>query len=219
MQRLDCVCPDTSATGLLIQALPLPDDVRFTLTYLIGGIPIAVVAIGSTAPGILFLPFQAMRSDDKKDEARERRARHEAAHLLCSYCLGVPAASVSVGESPEVVIYDEVAVTQPGALVPEESLPPLAVVAMAGLMAEAEKYGDALGASADLAGLNELLLRATPAIPPQEQQDLTRYAAFQAWVIVKKYEKALDAMTQALLDGKGLVECLRAGEAAEAAPA
>ena len=42
-------------------------------------------------------------------------------------------------------------------------------------------------------------------------------AAFQAWVIVKRYEKALEAITKALLDGKGLVDCLRAAEMAEAA--
>ena len=37
-------------------ALGLDPGLRFTGTYLIAGIPIGVVAIGSVAPGILFLP-------------------------------------------------------------------------------------------------------------------------------------------------------------------
>ena len=126
-----------TVVGLLIQVLPLPDTIRFTGTYLIGGVPIAILAIGSTAPGILFAPFEMMKSKPEKEELRERRARHEAAHLLCAYCLGVPVESVSVGESPEVVCYDETAANKPGTLVPAESLNSLAVVALAGLMAEA----------------------------------------------------------------------------------
>ena len=73
-----------------------------------------------------------------------------------------------------------------------------------------------MGASADLAALNGMLLRATPPIPAQEQQDSTRYAALQAWSLIKRHETALQAITDNLLAGKGLIDCLRAAEAAEA---
>lgn len=191
---------------------------RFTGTYLIAGIPIGVMAIGSTAPGLLTAPFEAMKSASKQDETRERRARHEAAHLLCAHCLGVPVSSVSVGadgSDPAVIVYDEVAMQQPGSLVPAEALPNLAVVALSGLMAEATAYGKSFGAAQDLQVLNSMLVRATPPIPAREQQDSTRYAALMAWTIIQKHGAALDAITEALLEGKGLSACLQAAEAAE----
>jgi len=202
-------------------ALPIDDTLRFTGTYLIAGIPIAILAIGSVAPGILFLPiewFKALTDPTAKQQSRERVCRHEAAHLLTAHCLGVPVASIDVTDgSPGVVIYDEQAVLQPGALVDaEKTLPRLGVIALSGLMAEADAFGNALGASADLTALNGMLLRATPPIPPQQQQATTRYSALMAWIIVKKYEAAYEAVTAALLEGKGLAACLRAAEEAEA---
>jgi hypothetical protein len=190
---------------------------RFTGTYLIAGVPIGILAIGSVAPGILFLPIEAFRSATAKQETLERRARHEAAHLLTAHCLGVPVASVSVANgSPQVVVFDEVAVQAPGAMLPAASLPSLAVVAVSGLMAEAELFGKALGASADLRVLNEMMVRTTPPLTAKAQQDTARYAALMAWTIIKRHGPAWDAITQALLDGKGLAECLAVAEEAEA---
>lgn len=40
-----------------------------------------------------------------------------------------------------------------------------------------------------------------------------------AWTIIKKYERAFNAITTALEAGKGLGDCLRAAEEAEAAGA
>lgn len=200
---------------------PFNDSIRFTGTYLIGGIPIAILAIGSVAPGILFLPIEAFKKatdPDAKQKSLERVCRHEAAHLLTAHCLGVPVSSIDVSDGPQVVIFDEEAVQQPGVTVDaEKTLPRLGVIALSGLMAEAEAFGNALGASADLTVLNGMMLRATPPIPAQEQQDTTRYSALMAWTIVKKYEAAYEAITAALLEGKGLAACLRAAEEAEAA--
>jgi len=200
---------------------PFDDTVRFTGTYLIAGVPIAILAIGSVAPGILFLPiewFKALTDDSAKQESLERVCRHEASHLLTAYCLGIPISEIeATNGKPQVVIFDEQAVLQPGTFVDaEKTLPRLAVVALSGLMAEAEAFGKALGASADLTVLNGMLLRATPPLSPQAQQDTTRYSALMAWTIVKKYEAAYEAITAALLEGKGLAACLRAAEEAEA---
>lgn len=199
-------------------ALGMDAGLRFTGTYLIAGIPIGILAIGSVAPGILFLPLEVFKSATAKEETRERRARHEAAHLLSAYCLGVPVSSVSIAnDSPEVVVFDEVAVQAPGATVPAAALPALAVVAISGFIAEAEKFGKALGASADLRLLNEMLVRTTPPLPAKSQQDTTRYAALMAWTILKRHGAAWDAVTEALLEGGELADCLAAAENAEAA--
>ena len=83
----------------------------------------------------------------------------------------------------------------------EASLPSLATVAMSGLMAEADEYGKALGANADLKMLNGMLLCARPPISAQKQQDVTRYAALMAWSILQKHERALEAIAAALEEG------------------
>ena len=204
-------------------ALGLDAGLRFTGTYLFAGIPIGVLAIGSTAPGILFLPIEAFRAATANEEQRrargERVCKHEASHLLCAHVLGLPVQEVlaDVGKGPRVVVYDEEAATQPGVLVSEKQIAALAVVAMSGLMAEADAYGKALGAQEDLKLLNNILVRCQPPIPAQKQQDTTRYAALTAWTIIKKHRCAYDAITAALQNGEGVAACLRAAEEAEAA--
>ena len=74
-------------------ALGLDAGFRFTGVYLLlAGIPIGILVIGSTAPGILFLPIEAFRAATANAEEKEARARrvctHEASHLLCAYVLG-----------------------------------------------------------------------------------------------------------------------------------
>merc|ERR1711965_514527 len=86
---------------------------------------------------------------------------------------------------------------------------------MSGLMAEADAYRKALGATEDLKLLNSILLRCSPPIPAQKQQDTTRYAALMAWSILQKHSAAYEAICDALQQGKGLSACLEAAEAAE----
>jgi hypothetical protein len=203
-------------------ALNLDAGFRFTATYLIAGIPIGILAIGSTAPGILFLPVEAFRkmtaSEEQKATGRERVCKHEASHLLCAYALGLPIKEVAVdpsGSGPRVVVYDEELATAPGQLVKGSQIDALAVVAVSGLIAEAAAYGKALGATEDLKLLNSILLRCSPPIPAQKQQDTTRYAALMAWSILQKHEAAYKAICGALEQGKGLSACLEAAEEAE----
>ena len=204
-------------------ALGLDAGLRFAGTYLFAGIPIGVLAIGSTAPGLLFLPIEAYRSamanEDEKKLRDQRVCKHEASHLLCAYVLGMPVQEVAVdpnGKGPRVVVYDEELATAPGQLVSGDAIDNLAVVAMSGFMAESDAYGKALGATEDFKLLNTMMLRCNPPLPAQKQQDLSRYAALMAWSIIKKHEKAFDAITSALQEGQGLAECLKAAEEAEA---
>mmetsp|Transcript_19843 Transcript_19843/g.58396 ORF Transcript_19843/g.58396 Transcript_19843/m.58396 type:complete len:365 (+) Transcript_19843:140-1234(+) len=202
-------------------ALGLDAGLRFTGTYLLAGVPIGILAIGSTAPGILFLPIEAFKKATADEEARrgalQRVCKHEASHLLCAYVLGLPVQEVAVSDGqPQVVVYDEELAQQPGVFVSADQISSLAVVAVSGLIAEASAYGKALGANADLKLLNEILLRCQPPIPAGKQQDTTRYAALMAWSILQKHERALEAIAAALEEGAGLATCLEAAEAAEA---
>ena len=203
-------------------ALGLDAGLRFTGTYLFAGVPIAILAIGSTAPGILFLPIEAFKAATASAEEKRSRGlrviKHEASHMLCAHVLGLPIQDVVVGtKGPRVIVHDEEAATQPGVFVESEQINALAVVAVSGLMAEADAYGAALGVQEDLKLLNQILLRCKPPMKANEQQDLTRYAALTAWTILKKHERAYEAIVSALEQGKGVAECLQAAEAAEAA--
>ena len=218
------IASSLGAIGIAVlgDALNLDAGFRFTAVYLFAGIPIGILAIGSTAPGLLFLPIElyksAMASDEEKATGKLRVCKHEAAHLLCSYVLGLPIQEVAVdakGQGPRVVVYDEELVQQPGQLVKESQITKLACVAVSGLIAEADAYGKALGATEDLKVLNSILLRCQPPIPSNKQQDTTRYAALMAWTIIKKHSAAYDAIVNALEAGKGLSACLEAAEQAE----
>jgi len=201
-------------------ALGLDAGLRFTFTYLIAGVPIAILAIGSVAPGLLFLPIEAYRAATANEEEKRTRGlrvcKHEASHLLCAYVLGLPIQEVTIDpKGPRVVVFDEESMQQPGQMVAEDQVNSLAIVAMSGLMAEADFYGKALGATEDLKVLNNVLLRCTPPLPAEKQQDTTRYAALMAWTIIKRHERAFDAITTALEAGKSLGACMQAAEEAE----
>lgn len=210
------------ALAVIGDALGLDAGLRFTLVYLSAGIPIAILAIGSTAPGVLFLPVEAYKAATASEEERSlgklRVCKHEASHLLTAYVLGLPIKEVTVDAKggPRVVVYDEELAQAPGQFVPAATIDKLACVAVSGLVAEADAYGKALGASEDLKVLNSILLRCQPPIPPAKQQDTTRYAALMAWTILDKHRAAFDAITAALDGGKGLSACLEAAEQAEA---
>merc|ERR1719440_2738957 len=108
-------------------ALGLDAGLRFTVTYLFAGIPIGILAIGSTAPGLLFLPIEAFRAATANEEQRrargERVCKHEASHLLCAHVLGLPVQEVVAdAKGPRVVVYDEDAAQQPGVLVTSEQI-------------------------------------------------------------------------------------------------
>ena len=58
----------------------------FFVPYLVGGISIAVLAVGSTAPGLL--QYAIDKFSLVFPDYRERTRRHEAAHFLTGYLLG-----------------------------------------------------------------------------------------------------------------------------------
>ncbi|EHA8587734.1 putative Laccase-14 [Cocos nucifera] len=144
-------------TGFLgVIAGQLPGDWGFFVPYLLGSISLIVLAIGSTSPGLLQAAVGGFSSFFP--DYQERIARHEAAHFLVAYLIGLPILGYSldigkehvnlVDESLEKLVYS-------GKL-DDKELDRLAVVSMAGLAAEGLKYDKVVGQSADLFTLQVL---------------------------------------------------------------
>ena len=91
--------------------------------------------------------------------------------------VNVPLLAVSYDNVTVCPVVPSPKVQTPGTTVGSEELPSLAVIAMSGMMAEADHYGNVLGANADLILLNNLLQRSRPPIPAEEQQSTTRWAS------------------------------------------
>ena len=207
----------TMSTSLLalIVGVTLPGDWGAFGSYLIGGISLAVLAVGSTAPGLLVVAID--RFARISPEYRNRIARHEAAHFLVGYMLGTPVAGYSLGLGTAHVDFQQAKLERKvdgNISISEQTMLPLACMSMAGVAAEAMAFEDVRGQEGDLRDLQRLLNRADPKLSAQAQQQLTRWAVWQSAGMLKRHEKAFDALTRAMEEGATVAECLRAIEAA-----
>ena len=202
----------TLSTSLLatVVGATLPGDWGAFGAYLIGGISLAVLAVGSTAPGLLRVATDRLARVNP--EYRRRIARHEAGHFLVGYALGVPVGSYDLGIDQSHVNFMESKLERKifqGAKLSESEMLPLAVVSMSGAAAEAMEFDEVMGQSADLYDLQRILNRVEPKLSDASQQELTRWAVFQAASILKTNKSAWDTLTEKMLDGASVVECLK----------
>ena len=205
----------TMSTSLLatVVGVTLPGDWGAFGSYLIGGVALAVLAVGSTAPGLLRVAID--RFARVNPEYRRRIARHEAGHFLVGYALGVPVGSYDLGIDQSHVNFMESKLERKifqGARLTEAEALPLAVVSMAGVAAEALEFEEVMGQTADLFDLQRMLNRIEPKMSDASQQQLTRWAVWQAASILKKHAGAFDALTEKMERGESVVECLKAIE-------
>jgi hypothetical protein len=193
------------ATVLGVASLAfLPPNVGATVCYLMALIPIAFIAVGSTAPAAIADAIAAVKGSSDPNRGgvsnTERRVRHEAAHFCCGYWCGLPVSQYSVEDGVSRVEFD-VASSQYSST----EVAALAVTALAGIVGEAYKWNKAVGAAQDLAVLDVVLRRSKEFIGAAAQQDLTRWGALTAALLLKqnaaKYEQVVTAFQrQASID-------------------
>ena len=122
----------------LIVGVVLPGDWGAFGSYLIGGISLAVLAVGSTAPGLLAVAIDRFARVDPAYRNRRRAARGgafsggvHAGHPVAGYSLGPGTAHVDFLEAKlERKVYGQIAIK-------ESTMLPLACISMAGVAAEA----------------------------------------------------------------------------------
>jgi len=205
----------SSALALVLGQLP--GDWGFFGMYLSGGLSIAVLGVGSVAPGLLQVPISLF--SNVFPDYRDRVLRHEAAHFLVGYLLGVPVVNYSLDIGAEHTDFLEARLERklisPQRL-DDAELDALAVVAMAGVAAEALQFPEVVGQNADLYLLQKTFSRAATPLASGAQQNLTRWAVWQAAAMLKANAAAFEALQLAMARRAPVVECIQAIEAAAA---
>jgi hypothetical protein len=179
-----------------------------------GGVSLVVLAVGSTAPGLLKVGVDTVSR--LNPEYMERIVKHEAAHFLIAYLSGIPVSSYSLGlmemhvELLEAKIEKKL-VGKAGVITTEE-MEALAVVAMSGVAAEAKYFEKVAGQEADLFSLQKAMNKTEPKLGAQKEQSVTRWAVYKAARIITDNEKSYEQLCQAMKEGKSVAECVKAIE-------
>jgi hypothetical protein len=218
----------------------LPGDWGFFGMYLSGGISILVLAIGSTAPGLLQIPINAFSS--LFPDFRDRVLRHEAAHFLIAYLLGVPIVDYSLDISSahtDLLEYRLQRKLVGAQRLSDDEIDALAVIAMAGVAAEATVFPEVTGQTADLSALacsallavaltnaaafacevdlQRMLNRSASPLAANTQQNITRWAVWQAAVMLRANAKAYEELREAMSRRASVADCILAIERGAAA--
>lgn len=196
----------SAVAGVLSLAL-LPPNIGATLCYLFALIPILYLAIGSTAPAAIAQVIDGFKNKDDNERINEsdRVARHEAGHFMCGYICGLPIVNYSLLQGGVPCVEFSAGAQQRFS---KEQVAALSITAMSGLVAESMEFGDVKGAQNDLLELEQIFRRAEDFIGAQQQQDLTRWGALQAFLILKENQGKLDQVVQAFKEQKDVAECI-----------
>lgn len=198
---------------IAVAAGQLPGDWGFFVPYLVGSLSLVVLAVGSVAPGLFQVVFDKFSST--QGDYKERILRHEAAHFLTAYMVGLPIVDYSLDLGKEHVnLLNEATEKKIYEGLDSNLLDRLAVVSMAGLAAEGLKYDKVMGQSADLFSLQRLLNRSKQPLKNVEQQNLTRWAVYYAASLIKNNAKAYEALMEAMAKQLSVSECIKAIEQA-----
>ncbi|TXG60557.1 hypothetical protein EZV62_015130 [Acer yangbiense] len=198
------------STGFLaVLAGQLPGDWGFFLSYLIGSISLVVLAVGSVSPGLLQAAIQGFSAFFP--DYQERIARHEAAHFLIAYLLGLPILgySLDIGKENVNLIDHRLEKLIYSGQLDSKELDRLAVVAMAGLAAEGLTYDKVVGQSADLFTLQRFINRSKPQLSKDQQQNLTRWAVLFSGSLLKNNKVIHEALMAAMSNKASVMHVVR----------
>ena len=148
-------------------------------------------------------------------EYKKKIIVHEAGHFLISYLLGIPVRGCVTNawdarKSPEIkgqagtIFYDpKLSDELAGQKVTRSSVDRMSIVLMAGIAAEALKFGKAEGGVVDEKALVGFLTSFSPPWNLVRIQGQARWSAMQAILLIREHQAAFDALVDVLEQGKG----------------
>ena len=187
----------------------LPPNVGATVCYFLAILPVLFLGVGSTAPGLIAGAIKTVKEGKSAEtvNASERTLRHEAAHFCCGYWCGLPIQDYDLSsDNPRVEFSVDDGSGSSGYA--SGTVAALAVTGLAGLVGEAMEYGNAQGASQDLMVLDGIFRRAKDFYGAQQQQDLTRWAAFTASQLLNTNKDKYESVVKAFTRQAPLEECI-----------
>mmetsp|Transcript_25813 Transcript_25813/g.43064 ORF Transcript_25813/g.43064 Transcript_25813/m.43064 type:complete len:456 (+) Transcript_25813:97-1464(+) len=194
-------------------------QIGFLLGYLSALAPIALVGIGSIAPGLLGDIINGAKFAVNSD-ARDRYVRLNAGKFMVGYVLGLPVERFSTSGSSNTVEFFQVRPSGKTMTVEEKQMfarnqfkqqdvARSSAVCIAGNVAECMTYGEASGTNAnDVNTLYELINAVNPPLEPERVQDHIRWSAVTAHSILSERPGQLEAMCKAFADKLPLEECI-----------
>mmetsp|Transcript_13049 Transcript_13049/g.14120 ORF Transcript_13049/g.14120 Transcript_13049/m.14120 type:complete len:438 (+) Transcript_13049:114-1427(+) len=192
----------------------------FLLGYISVLFPIIVVGVGSFAPALIGEVLLQIRLKFN-EEAKQRYARMNAGKFLVGYIVGLPVQNFYSGDAGNLPEFFQL---KPTASSSEESGPkrmfskssyaesdvaPCTVASIAGSVAECIELGSASGSnSVDVNLMYELLTSVNPSLPAEKLQAHIRWAAVQAYDILKKNRTVYRRLVTAFLEKRSLEDCI-----------
>jgi hypothetical protein len=190
----------------------LPPNIGATLCYFFALLPILFLGIGSTAPVLIANAIAAIKGKGDGDSSSasipqdERRCRHEAAHFCCGYWCGLPVASYSVDQGLAKVEFGVASESYANT-----EMAALSITALSGLVGEALQWPNnpsAGSATEDLMVLDAVFRRSREFIGAAAQQDLTRWGALTAALLLRENSVQYEKVVAAFQRQASLEECI-----------
>lgn len=147
---------------------------------------------------------------DLADEAKDRWRRRELA-ALTERVFGYSAAA-SASASVEVDGPMDPRSVWPFRGIDHATIDRLAVVSLAGVMAEVVEFGYGEGGFADLSQLQALLNAAQPELDDDQQQAKVRWAAVMSCALLRNHQGVMEELVEKMSQGASVGECIRAIE-------
>lgn len=203
-------------SSIVFPIIDMSQDLKNILSIACLAYPFLGAIVCFSFPDIMFKLIASLRNVTRKNLdgnlESERILYHEAGHILVGYLCGVAVSSYVVDEdisSHAAVDIDKDYFT--ATLNDQRTKPPklgisnLILLAMAGVVAETLRYGDAKGGGQDLLVARSLL--ASINVTALESEDYLRWATAKALALLRLNRDALDELAKAMKDNTSIEKC------------
>lgn len=190
-------------------------NVEFLAQPLLASIGVAILIDQALLRGSLFESLYRI----VVPEYAEKVICHECGHALCAYLLGLPLRGFVLsakeamranipGQGGTIFFNENLANELAIKRLSKTTIDAHSQVLMAGIAAEAIRYGEAEGGESDVSALLELLTSLQPSWTAEQVQKQARWSVIQSVKLLRQHKRAFDLLAIAMKNGSGLGDCV-----------